>query len=54
MVAVFSDMKGLGLGVDEAQDRQLWRRKIFGKTSEPCVHGKTDANVCMYVCMLHL
>ena len=34
------DMKGLGLRVEEAQDRQLGRRKIFGKTSEPCLHGK--------------
>ena len=40
---VNSDMKDLGLRVGEAQDRQLWRRKIFGETSEPCVHGKTDA-----------
>ena len=40
---VNSDMKDLGLKVGEAQDRQLWRRKIFGETSEPCVHGKTDA-----------
>src|SRR5206468_1563907 len=23
--------------------RLLWRRKIFGATSEPCKHGKTDA-----------
>src|SRR5206468_7622115 len=23
--------------------RLLWRRKIFGGTSEPCKHGKTDA-----------
>ena len=38
-----SDMKDLGLRVGEAQDRQLWRRKIFGETSEPCMHGKTDA-----------
>ena len=37
---VNSDMKDLGLRVEEAQDRQLWRRKIFGETSEPCVHGK--------------
>ena len=27
---VNSDMKDLGLRVGEAQDRQLWRRKIFG------------------------
>ena len=40
---VNSDMKDLGLKVGEAQDRQLWRKKIFGETSEPCVHGKTDA-----------
>ena len=31
---VNSDMKDLGLSVEEAQDRQLWRRKIFGETSE--------------------
>ena len=37
---VNSDMKDLGLRVEEDQDRQLWRRKIFGETSEPCVHGK--------------
>ena len=37
---VNSDMKDLGLRVEEAQDRQLWRRKIFGETSEPWVHGK--------------
>ena len=37
---VNSDMKDLGLRVEEAQDRQLWIRKIFGETSEPCVHGK--------------
>ena len=40
---VNSDMKNLGLRVGEAQDRQLWRRKIFGETSEPCLHGKTEA-----------
>ena len=40
---VDSDMKDLGLRVEEAQDKSLWRRKIFGETSEPCVHGKTDA-----------
>ena len=39
---VNSDMIDLGLGMEEAQDRQLWR-KIFDETSEPCVHGKTDA-----------
>ena len=33
-------MTDLGLRVNEAQDRQLWRRKIFGETSEPCLHGK--------------
>ena len=27
---VNSGMKDLGLRVGEAQDRQLWRRKIFG------------------------
>ena len=37
---VTSDMKDLGLSVGEAQDRQLWKRKIFGETSEPCLHGK--------------
>ena len=36
------DMKGLGLRGDDAQDKQLWRRKIFGETSEPCEHKKTD------------
>ena len=40
---VNSDMKDLGLRVGETQDRQLWRRKIFGETSELCMHGKTDA-----------
>ena len=42
---VNSDMKDLGLKVGEAQDRQLWRRKIFGETSEPCVHGKQKLNI---------
>jgi hypothetical protein len=37
---VNGDMKELGLGVEEAQDRELWRKKIFGKTSELCQHGK--------------
>ena len=37
---VTGDMKDLGLSVGEAQDRRLWRRKIFGETSEPCLHGK--------------
>ena len=32
---VNSDMKDLGLRVEEAQDRQLWRRNFFGETSEP-------------------
>ena len=37
------DITDLGLLVDKALYRQLWRRKIFGETSELCVHGKTDA-----------
>ena len=39
---VNSDMKDLGLRVEEAQDRQLWK-EAFGEASEPCMHGKTDA-----------
>ena len=31
-----------GLKIEDTQERQLWRRKIFGETSEPCKHGKTD------------
>ena len=38
-------MRDLGLRVGEAQDRQLWRRKIFGETSEPCEHGKQTINI---------
>ena len=34
------EARDLGLRVEEAQDRQLWRREIFGETSEPCLHGK--------------
>ena len=48
---VNSDMKDLGLRVEEAQDRQLWRRKIFGETSEPCVHGKTDIDADDAICI---
>ena len=40
---VKSDMKRLGLKVEDTRNRLLWRRKIFGATSEPCKHGKTDA-----------
>jgi hypothetical protein len=33
---VKDDMKDLKLKVEDAKDRQLWRRKIFGEPSEPC------------------
>ena len=38
------DMKEMGLRVDDARERQVWRGKIFGETSKPCKHGKMDAN----------
>jgi hypothetical protein len=39
---VNSDMKVLGLKVEETSDRLLWRQKIVGEPSKPCKHGKTD------------
>ena len=41
---VISDKEDLGLRVEEAQDRKLCRRTIFGETSEPCMHGKKILN----------
>ena len=39
---VNSDMKDLGLRVGEAQDRQLWRRKILVKRlSRACMEKQT-------------
>ena len=40
---VNGDMKKLNLRVEDAQDRQSWRKKIFDGTSKLCKHGKTDA-----------
>ena len=39
---VRGDMKDLGLKVEDTKDRPGWKRKIFGETSEPCKHGRTD------------
>jgi len=37
---VSGDMNELGLRIDDAGDRKVWKGTIFGKTSKPCKHGK--------------
>ena len=40
---VRGDLKDFGLKVTDTKDKDNWRKEVFGKTSEPCKQGKTDA-----------
>jgi len=37
---VRGDLKDFGLKVEDTKNGDDWRKKVFGKTSEPCKQGK--------------